>query len=150
LYLASYHKRLYSPGASVFAEAYSFLINQIPQDNISDQQKDAATILRAVQPEHGFYFMTENGVYSGEMAVSLEDFQSKLETIDVKSVVYHYYRGDFQRWIESTLGDRDFANKLCFISTEISPEGLRLELLKLLDKRITDLKSLSWIENEGI
>jgi hypothetical protein len=94
--------------------------------------------------------MTENGVFTGETAISLEDFQSKLQTIDVKSVVYHYYRGDFQRWIESTLGDRDFANKLCFISTEISPEDLRGELLKLLDKRITDLKSLSWIENEGI
>ena len=126
------------------------MINQIPQENLSDQQKDAATILRAVPDDHGFHFMTENGVYTGETAVSLQDFQSKLETIDVRSVVYHYYRGDFQRWIESTLGDRDFANKLCFISTEISPEGLRGELLKLLDKRITDLKSLSWIENEGI
>jgi hypothetical protein len=127
-----------------------FLINQIPQESISDQQKDAATILRIVPEDHGFYFMTENGVYSGEMAISLEDFESKLETIDVRSVVYHYYRGDFQRWIESTLGDRDFANKLCFISTEISPEGLRGELLKMLDKRISDLKGLSWIENKGI
>ena len=107
-----------------------FLINQIPQESISDQQKDAATILRVVPEDHGFYFMTENGVYSGEMAISLEDFESKLETIDVRSVVYHYYRGDFQRWIESTLGDRDFANKLCFISTEISPEGLRGETAK--------------------
>lgn len=94
--------------------------------------------------------MIENGVYAGVTAVSLEDFRSKLQTVDDKSVVYHYYRGDFQRWIESTLGDRDFANKLCFIPTGISPEALRGELLKLLDKRLTDLKSLSWIENEGI
>ncbi len=126
------------------------MINQIPQENISDQEKDAATILRVVLPEQGFNFMTENGVYSGLSANSLEDFRLKLETIDVNSVVYHYYRGDFQRWIESTLGDRDFANKLCFISTEITPEELRGELLKLLDKRITDLKSLRWIEEKGI
>lgn len=126
------------------------MINQIPQENISDQQRDAATILREVEPEHGFIFMIENGVYAGVTAVSLEDFRSKLQTVDDKSVVYHYYRGDFQRWIESTLGDRDFANKLCFIPTGISPEALRGELLKLLDKRLTDLKSLSWIENEGI
>jgi hypothetical protein len=128
----------------------TFLINQIPQENISDQEKDAATILRVVLPEQGFNFMTENGVYSGLSANSLEDFRLKLETIDVNSVAYHYYRGDFQRWIESTLGDRDFANKLCFISTEITPEELRGELLKLLDKRITDLKSLRWIEEKGI
>ncbi len=126
------------------------MINQIPQENISDQEKDAATILRVVLPEQGFNFMTENGVYSGLSANSLEDFRLKLETIDVNSVAYHYYRGDFQRWIESTLGDRDFANKLCFISTEITPEELRGELLKLLDKRITDLKSLRWIEEKGI
>jgi len=126
------------------------LINQIPEENISDQEKDAATILRVVLPEQGFNFMTEAGVYMGLSANSLEDFRSKLETIDVNSVAYHYYRGDFQRWIESTLGDRDFANKLCFISTEIAPEQLRGELLKLLDKRITDLKSLRWIEEKGI
>jgi hypothetical protein len=150
LYLASYHKRLYSPYASVSAEAFTFLINQTPQESISDQQKNAETILRVVPDDHGFHFMAENGVYTGITAISLEDFQSKLETIDVQSVVYHYYRGDFQRWIESTLGDRDFANKLCFIPTEISPEALRGELLKLLDKRLTDLKSLNWIENKGI
>lgn len=126
------------------------MINQIPEENISDQEKDAATILRVVLPEQGFNFMTEAGVYMGLSANSLEDFRSKLETIDVNSVAYHYYRGDFQRWIESTLGDRDFANKLCFISTEIAPEQLRGELLKLLDKRITDLKSLRWIEEKGI
>lgn len=126
------------------------MINQIPQESISDQQKNAETILRVVPDDHGFHFMTENGVYTGVTAVSLQDFQSKLETIDIQSVVYHYYRGDFQRWIESTLGDRDFANKLCFIPTEIPPEALRGELLKLLDKRITDLKSLDWIETKGI
>lgn len=126
------------------------MINQIPEENISDQEKDAATILRVVLPEQSFNFMTEAGVYMGLSANSLEDFRSKLETIDVNSVAYHYYRGDFQRWIESTLGDRDFANKLCFISTEIAPEQLRGELLKLLDKRITDLKSLRWIEEKGI
>jgi hypothetical protein len=134
----------------VSTEALTFLINQIPEEKISDQQKNAETILRVVPDDNGFHFMTENGVFTCITAVSLEDFKLKLETIDISSVVYHYYRGDFQRWIESTHGDRDFANKLCFISTEISPEDLRGELLKLLDKRITDLKSLSWVENEGI
>jgi len=66
-----------------------FLINQIPEENISDQEKDAATILRVVLPEQSFNFMTEAGVYMGLSANSLEDFRSKLETIDVNSVAYH-------------------------------------------------------------
>ncbi len=123
-------------------------MNQVPEE--SDQEKDAQTILRVVPPEQGFHFMTENGVYVGMTAISLEDFASKLRTVDVKSVVYHYYRGDFQRWIEGSLGDKDFANKLCFIPTKIAGETLREELLTMLDKRITDLKSLNWIENKGI
>ncbi len=126
------------------------MINQFPKEDISDQEKDAATILRIVPSEEGFHFMTENGVYTGVTAVSLEDFESKLRGIDVKSVTYHYYRGDFQRWIEQILGDKDFANKLCFIATEIAPETLREELLKLIDRRLSDLKGLSWIENKGI
>ena len=125
------------------------LLNQQPE-NLNEQEKDPSTILRVVPAEQGFHFMTEHGIYIGLTATSLEDFASKLKTVDVESVVYHYYRGDFQRWIDDVLGDRDFANKLCFIATNISGEKLREELSKLLDKRVVDLKSLSWIETEGI
>ena len=125
------------------------MLNQQPE-NLNEQEKDPSTILRVVPTEQGFRFMTEHGVYIGLTATSLEDFASKLKTVDVESVVYHYYRGDFQRWIDGVLGDRDFANKLCFIATNISGEKLREELSKLLDKRVVDLKSLSWIETEGI
>ncbi len=107
-------------------------------------------ILRIVPYEYGFHFTTDKGVYSGLTATSLEDFAEKLKTVDVDIVAFHYYRGNFQRWIDNTLGDKDFANSLCFIDTKISGEQLRKELLKMLNKRIKELKGLEWVETEGI
>ncbi len=120
---------------------------------INSKEKSEAnpqTILRILPNEKGFHFNTEKGVYTGQTATSLEDFADKLKTLDIKSVSYHYYRGDFQRWISTTLGDREFSDKLCFIQTEITAEELRRELLKMLDSRITELKGLDWVENKGI
>jgi hypothetical protein len=118
------------------------------QKNI--EEKDSTTILRTVPHENGFHFTTPTGTYTGTTALSIEDFADKLKTIEADSVAYHYYRGDIQRWIDDTLGDRDFANSLCFIQRGMDEEELRRELLKLLDKRIVDLKSLKWVETEGI
>jgi hypothetical protein len=123
---------------------------EFSEENLNVKEKDPTFILRMVPAEEGFHFMTEHGVYAGITANSLEDFTAKLRTIDVESVVYHYYRGDFQRWIDETLGDSDFADQLCFIPTNIASETLREELLQRLDKRLTDLKSLNWIETQGI
>jgi hypothetical protein len=107
-------------------------------------------ILRIVPYEYGFHFTTNKGVYNGLSATSLEDFAEKLKTLDVDSLTFHYYRGDFQRWIDNTLGDKDLANNMCFIDTKISGEQLRRELVKILNKRIAELKGLEWVETEGI
>ncbi|MCW4001191.1 MAG: DUF5752 family protein [Candidatus Bathyarchaeota archaeon] len=119
----------------------------ITQEN---ETKDSSTILRTVPFESGFHFRTEQGTYTGLTATSLQDFASKLNDVEDESVSYHYYRGDFQRWIEDTLGDKEFADSLCFIDRDISVSELKAELLKLLDKRITELEGLKWVETEGI
>ncbi len=125
------------------------MATEIPE-SVERQEQDSSTILRIVPYNEAFHFNTEDNVYTGTSAESLEDFASKLKTIDVKSVTFHYYRGDFQRWIENILGDTDFANQLCFIRTGISGEQLRQELLKRLERRITELRGLKWVETEGI
>ena len=126
----------------------SFVLSIYEQENI--EEKDSTTILRTVPFERGFHFSTPTGAYTGISALSLQDFADKLITVDAESIEFHYYRGDFQRWIDNTLGDRDFANQLCFIQRDFSGEQLRRELGRLLDKRITDLKGLKWVETEGI
>ena len=98
------------------------------------------SILRNLPFETGFHFNTENGVYTGITAVSLSEFALKLQTIDVNSILFHYPRGDFQKWIQETLGDEELANRMCFILANLSGEKLRNQLLKIVQKRISELK----------
>jgi len=75
-------------------------------------------------------------------AISLPDFASKLETINVDSVLFHYSRGDFQKWIDSTLGDKELADKMCLVNSRGSGEELRKQLLALISRRINGLKTI--------
>ena len=101
----------------------------------------ASKILETVSFEKGFHFNTEKGTYIGLTATSLYDFAAKLETIDENSILFHYPRGDFQKWIHDTLGDDELANRMCFIQRDISGEKLRSQLVKIVQKRITELKT---------
>ena len=102
---------------------------------------DASKILSAVSSETAFYFCLAEGVYTGISAISLEDFAAKLDGIDERSILFHYPRGDFQAWIRDTIKDRQLADKMCFIQRDISGQQLRLELLKMVQTRITELKA---------
>ncbi len=113
------------------------------------EKPDVHRILGTVPIEHGFHF-TIDKTYTGVTAKSLADFASALETIEVASILYHYPRGDFQNWIEDTLGDKELANRMCFIKRDISGEQLRNQLLKIVEKRLRELKGLEWVEDKGI
>ena len=81
------------------------------------------------------------GGYTKISAISLEDFADKLGGIDGSCILFHYPRGDFQTWIRDTVGDRELADKMCFIQRGISGEQLRQELLKMVQTRISELKA---------
>lgn len=108
----------------------------------TSSKTNASKILSTVPFEKGFHFYTANGIYTKVTATSLEDFINKLDGIDPASITFHYPRGDFQAWIENTLGDQELSNRLCFIKTGISEENLRKELTKVLRKRLAELKRL--------
>jgi hypothetical protein len=61
--------------------------------------------------------------------------------MDESSILFHYPRGDFQAWIRDAVGDRQLADKMCFIQRDISGQQLRLELLKMVQTRIGELKA---------
>lgn len=98
-------------------------------------------ILRSVPFEKGFHFTNENGIYTGITATNLANFYSELVTIDINSILFHYPRGDFQKWIQYTLGDKELADRLMFTTSNMSGEKLRKHLLKIVQKRITELGS---------
>ena len=107
------------------------------------QEVNVTNSLRNVPFDHGFHFCIENG-FTGVTAISLSEFSQKLNSIDVNSVLFHYSSGDFQKWIEDTLGDKELANRMCFIKRDISGEKLRTQLLRITQKRIKELQPASF------
>lgn len=97
--------------------------------------------LRSLPREQAFYFFTSIGNYTGESATSLEDFAKKLLKINIKSLEFHLYRGDFEKWIMGTLEDNTLASKVRQLK-ELKPIGidLRDRLYLIVSKYCEDLK----------
>lgn len=105
-------------------------------------KSDASRTLSNVPLENTFKFCTAEGFYTKVEAISLEDFADKLDGIDAISLLFHYPRGDFQAWIRDTIGDKESADRMCFIKRDLPGEKLRLELLKIVQTRIRELKAI--------
>jgi len=101
-------------------------------------------ILRSLPREKAFYFFTSIGNYTGESADSLEEFVRKILDINVKSLEFHLYRGDFEKWISGTLEDEALANKIKQLKA-LKPIGidLRDRLYLIVSKHYEDLKKPS-------
>jgi hypothetical protein len=97
-------------------------------------------ILRTVPHEKGFHFYTAPGNYTGEKALSLDAFEKKIQVVPAASVNFHLQRGDFQKWIEDTIGDEELAKRIGLIELTLPAEDLRKELLAIVQTRITALR----------
>jgi len=98
-------------------------------------------ILRELPRENAFYFFTSVGNYMGENASSLEEFVTKIKEVNVKSLEFHLYRGDFEKWAAETLEDKELAEKIRSLKS-LSPTGnsLRNQLYLIVSKRYEKLK----------
>jgi len=102
----------------------------------------ATKILRTVTPNDAFYFFTSVGQYSGIYANNLLSFCNKLETVDKKSVDFHFDRGDFERWIRGAIGDVFLANNVHKIKQTLQDEELGVKLCQIIKARIRELKEV--------
>ncbi len=103
----------------------------------------ASKILRSVPEQEGFRFYLAIGEPTGEIAVSLADFVKKLETIDVRSVNFHFPRKDFEKWIRGVIGDAELAlrvGRIGRIRLGIQGEALRNEIIRVVKVRLNELK----------
>ncbi|MDH5462311.1 MAG: DUF5752 family protein [Candidatus Bathyarchaeota archaeon] len=107
----------------------------------------ATRILRKLPRENAFYFFTSIGNYIGEKAASLEEFVERVREVNVRSLEFHLYRGDFERWTDQTLEDRELAERIRSLKS-LSPLGdsLRDQLLLIVSKRYEKLKGRSSAE----
>ena len=101
-----------------------------------------ARILRKLSRENAFYFFTSIGNYTGENAASLEEFVKKIGEVNAKSLEFHFYRGDFEKWVAEVLEDGDLAKEVESLKN-LKPVGdaLRGQLYLVVSKRFEKLKS---------
>ena len=104
--------------------------------------KLSSNILRIVPTNNAFYFFTDIGQYTDRCSACLADFCNAIRTIDVRSVEFHFKRGDFAIWIRGTLGDSELADEIDRVSKTIRGEELRITIHQTVDARLTKLKKL--------
>ena len=104
-----------------------------------------AKILRTVEDKEAFYFYKALGDYTGQKANSLEEFLQKIKEIDAKSLEFHLSRGDFEKWLASTIGDTRLAKDIKTLRAQKVSSGhdLRARLAFPISKRLKELKSAS-------
>lgn len=103
----------------------------------------AHRILSPVPYDQGFHFYTEQGHYTGVTSTSLCSFLRDIANIDPQSVLFHFERGDFQKWITKILGDEELARQIDSLNKESSEEILRQQITDLVQKRISQLQLTS-------
>ena len=104
---------------------------------------DVPRILRELSKNEAFYFFTSIGNYTGECATSLEDFIKKIKTVSVKSIEFHLYREDFEKWVAETLEDRELAQEIENLQKQnTTEENLREKLSAIVSKRYEQLRRM--------
>jgi len=96
-------------------------------------------ILRKLPYDQGFHFYKTFGQYTGITATSLNEFQSKLKIVNEQSLLFHYPRGDFQKWIQNTLKDQKLANQIAITTSNLSSKNIRENLIKIITNRLKEL-----------
>jgi hypothetical protein len=92
--------------------------------------------------ENAFYFFTSVGNYTGHSAMSLEEFATKIREVPIVSLEFHFYRGDFEKWITEVLEDSKLTKRIRAVKL-LEPVGnnLRDQLDFTVSKRLAELES---------
>jgi hypothetical protein len=104
---------------------------------------DENRIIRTLSDKESFYFYKDEGYPIEQKAVSLQDFASKIEQIESQSLFFHYYRGDFERWVRECIGDSFLASKLRSGETIMQEENLRKYITKQVRARLCQICGVS-------
>jgi len=98
--------------------------------------EDSSQVLRNVPREKAFYFFTSVGNYTGMSAASLKEFMEKVNDVNVKSLEFHLQRGDFEKWVEEVLQDKDMAWDIKRLQRfNLTGNALRNQLSMIVSRR---------------
>ncbi len=80
--------------------------------------------------ERQFYFRSVDGQHIAP-ATTMHDFGTALKHLDPHALRYHLERGDFSRWLNSTIADKDFAAHVAAWEDELlAHEAAELEQIR--------------------
>jgi hypothetical protein len=97
-------------------------------------------IPKEVPREKAFYFFTSIGNYTGKSASSLEEFMEKLMEVNTKSLEFHFYREDFEKWFIEVLQDQELAEEFRKLyALKLTGEPLRNQLYKTVETHLKHL-----------
>lgn len=100
-------------------------------------------ILKAVPREKAFYFFTSIGNYTGASASSMREFMEKINEVNVKSLEFHLYRGDFEKWANEVLQDAELAGDIRRLhGLNLSSDAIRGQLYSAVSRRFKRLTSM--------
>jgi len=104
----------------------------------------ASKVLRTVPREKAFYFFTSIGNYTGVSASSLKEFMERIGEVNVKSLEFHLYRGDFEKWMAEVLQDTELASDIRRLQKlSLTGNGLRDQLSFTVSRRFKRLTGQS-------
>ena len=106
------------------------------------EPKPPLNTLRILPTNNAFYFFTDIGQYTDKCSTCLADFCNTIQTIDIKSVEFHFKRGDFVLWIRETLGDKELADEINKVNKATRGEELRTTIHQTAENHLTKLKKL--------
>ena len=123
----------------------SYISHVMARHQISLSKTEILQQLSSVPYEKGFHFFTEPGKYTGITAISLDEFEEKLNTVPAESVMFHFQRQDYQKWLMEVIGDDKLAKRIDKIKeTEWdSGESLRKVLSLTVRNAIAELQDAS-------
>jgi predicted transcriptional regulator len=103
---------------------------------ITQKGKAAIKVFTFVPKEAVFHFYYGVDRPSECTAESLKQFYEDIKQVNVESIEFHLYRGDFGNWFKEVFKDPEFTNELDRLKTNgLRGEDLRAELLKVLDAK---------------
>jgi hypothetical protein len=106
--------------------------------------ESSSRTLKPVPREKAFYFFTSIGNYTGLNAMSLNEFMERIREVNVKSLEFHLVRGDFEKWIDEVVQDKELAGDVRRMQkSNLSGESLRNQLTQTVSRRIRRLASPS-------
>ncbi len=74
------------------------------------------------------------------MAMSIRSFLRDMGSIDIQLIKIHFDRGDFQKWLRTTVGDKELDQTIDKLGKKTPEENLREKLADAVQKRILELQ----------